>query len=224
MKKILVSIVAALMAAPSFAQFSSGGFELDKESMYYGVRIGLTAASLSGGIETYEGREYKTDLGMKTGLTLAGVLGLRLSNSTPVFLESGLYYTERGGKDGKYKVSYTNMEVPLLIKYGLQAGNNIAILPYVGPYFAYAVSGKTKNGDANFEKEAGTFDEKKAKTGGLNRFNMGFKLGCGFEYNMLYLEAGYQFGLSNIGKNGPGENLDLDAHSNALFVNFGVNF
>ena len=34
MKKILVSIVAALMAAPSFAQFSSGGFELDKESVY----------------------------------------------------------------------------------------------------------------------------------------------------------------------------------------------
>jgi hypothetical protein len=224
MKKILVSIVAMLVAAPSFAQFSSGGFELDKESMYYGVRIGLTAANLSGGIETYDQKEYKTDLGMKTGLTLAGVLGLRLSSSTPVFLESGLYYTERGGKDGKFKVSYTNLEVPLLIKYGLQASNDIAVLPFVGPYFAYAVSGKTKNGSDQFEKESGTFDEKKARTGGLNRFNMGFKLGCGFEYNMLYLEAGYQFGLSNIGKNGPGENLDLDAKSNALFVNFGVNF
>ena len=224
MKKFLVSIVAMLVAAPSFAQFSSGGFELDKESMYYGVRIGLTAASLSGGTETYEGREYKTDLGVKTGLTLAGVVGLRLSSSTPVFLESGLYYTERGGKDGKFKVSYINLEVPVLIKYGLQATNDIVVLPFIGPYFAQAVSGKTKNGDEHFEKEAGTFDEKKARTGGLSRFNMGFKLGCGFEYNMLYLEAGYQFGLSNIGKNGPGENLDLDAKSNALFVNLGVNF
>ena len=47
MKKILVSIVAALMAVPSFAQFSSGGFELDKQSLYYGVRFGGTVASIN---------------------------------------------------------------------------------------------------------------------------------------------------------------------------------
>ena len=224
MKKILFTIVAALMAAPTFAQYSSSGFVLDKESLYYGIRIGMTAACLSGSAETDGGREYKTDLGTKTGLTLAGVLGLRLSSYTPVFLESGLYYTERGGKDGDYKVSYTNLEVPLLLKYGIKAGKNVAILPYVGPYFAYAVSGKTKCDDNGFEPEVGTFDEKKAKTGGLNRFNMGVKLGCGFEYDMLYLEAGYQLGISNIGKNGPDGNLDLSARSNAVFVNLGVNF
>ena len=50
MKKILVSIVAALMAVPSFAQFSSGGFDLDKESLYYGVRFGGTLASINGDI------------------------------------------------------------------------------------------------------------------------------------------------------------------------------
>ncbi|MBR3726644.1 MAG: hypothetical protein IKN21_03470 [Prevotella sp.] len=58
----------------------------------------------------------------------------------------------------------------------------------------------------------------------MNRFNMGFKLGCGVEYNKIYLEVGYQFGVSNIGKNGPGEKLDLSARSNALFANLGVNF
>ena len=48
MKKLLVSIVAVLLAAPSFAQFSSGGFALDKESVYYGVRLGITSATLTG--------------------------------------------------------------------------------------------------------------------------------------------------------------------------------
>ena len=59
MKKILVSIVAALMAVPSFAQFSSGGFELDKESLYYGVRFGGTVASVNGDVS----------VGSKLGMT-----------------------------------------------------------------------------------------------------------------------------------------------------------
>lgn len=230
MKKIFAVVAAMVFAMPSFAQFSSGGFSLDEESVYYGVRVGITGASLSGGTETMDGREYKTDLGMKAGMTLAGIIGLRVSHTTPLFLESGLYYTERGGKDGKYRVNYTNLELPILIKYGIKASDDIAILPFFGPYFAQAIAGKTKQykwGGESYTDEiekVGTFDEKKANTGGLSRFNMGFKLGCGVEYNKIYLEIGYQFGVSNIGKNGPGEKLDLSARSNALFANLGVNF
>ena len=207
MKKILVSIVAALMAAPSFAQFSSGGFELDKESVYYGVRLGGTLASISSDIKGM-------DIDSKLGMTLAGVIGIRLSSSVPVFLESGLYYSERGGKD----CGYNNLEVPLLIKYGFKATDEIAILPFVGPYFAYAFSGKTKIDDGTGKKvKVGTFDEKEWM--GLKRANMGFKFGCGAEYNHLYLEVGYQLGVTNVSKMD-----DVSAHSNALFANFGVNF
>ena len=205
MKKILVSIVAALMAAPSFAQFSSGGFELDKESVYYGVRLGGTLANLSG-----DG----VDLGSKVGMTLAGVIGIRLSSSVPVFLESGLYYTERGAKKNKVSIGYNNLEIPLLIKYGVKASDDIALLPFVGPYFAYGISGDYKMGDG---AKVGTFDEDKWL--GMKRANMGFKFGCGAEYNKLYLEVGYQLGITNICKD---DNFTI--HSNALCANFGVNF
>ena len=54
---------------------------------------------------------------------------------------------------------------------------------------------------------------------------MGFKLGCGAEYNNMYLEVGYQFGINNLSKDGasavPGS---YSGHSNAFLVNFGVNF
>ena len=230
MKKIFALVAAMVLAVPSFAQFSSGGFSLEEENVYYGIRIGITGASLSGSTEMKNGYEYKTDLGMKVGMTLAGVIGIRVSHTTPLFLESGLYYTERGGKDGKYQVNYTNLEIPILIKYGIKASNDIAILPFFGPYFAQAIAGKTKQykvegGVETSEIEkVGTFDEKKAKTGGLNRFNMGFKLGCGLEFNKVYFELGYQFGVSNIGQNGPNDMLDLSARSNALFANLGINF
>lgn len=204
MKKFLVSIVAALLAVPTFAQFTSGGFTLSESNLYYGVRLGMTVANLGGDADTDS----------KAGLTLAGVLGLRLSDGVPVFLESGLYYSERGAKD----VGYTNLEIPLLIKYGFQATDEIAVLPFIGPVFAYGISGKTKvPGAAGEVVKVGTFDEKKWT--GLKRPNMGIKVGCGAEWNNLYLEAGYQFGLTNISKAD-----EVSIRSNALFVNFGVNF
>ena len=216
MKKIFTAIVAMMLAAPSFAQYSSGGFELDKDNIYYGIRLGMTAANLSGDTES-----PRLESGSKVGMTLAGVVGLRVSQSTPLFLESGLYYTERGAKN----IGYSNLEIPLLIKYGVKATEDIAILPFVGPYFARAGWGKTKQytmeGETVSKKveKVGTFDEKKAATGGLNRLNMGFKLGCAAEYNKLYVEIGYQIGVSNIAKD---DNKTI--HSNAFFANFGVNF
>ena len=204
MKKILVSIVAALMALPSFAQFSSGGFELNKQNLYFGVRLGMNVATLTGDI----------DVKSKVGMNLAGVIGLRVSDTTPIFLESGLYYSERGAKD----VGYTNFEIPLIIKYGIQASDHIALLPFIGPYFSNAFFGKTKivNAEGKTEK-VGTFDEKRWT--GLKRFNMGFKIGCGAEYNKLYLELGYQLGVTNVSKD---DNLSI--HSSGFFANFGVNF
>ncbi len=239
MKKIFSAILSLMLAAPTFAQYSSGGFELDKENVYYGIRIGLTVASLSGesyvgpATSNFYGMEYNSDLGAKAGMTLGGVIGLRLSHTTPVFLESGFYYTERGGKSGGIDVNYNCFEVPLLIKYGIKATDDIAVLPFVGPYFAYGISGKTSqpvyalNQSTNkYEKtgdktKVGTFDEDDSLTGGLSRFNMGFKLGCGAEYNHLYLELGYAFGVTNIGK---ANRVDLSTRSNAFYANFGVNF
>jgi hypothetical protein len=198
MKKFLVSIIAILMAAPSFAQFSSGGFELDKESLYYGVRFGGTIASLNGDVS----------VGSKFGITLAGVIGLRLSSSTPVFLESGLYYTQRGAKEGNIEITHNNLEIPLVIKYGFKANEHIAVLPFIGPYFAYAVSSewKVKNGGNDISYRP-------------KRNNMGFKLGCGAEYNKIYAEVGYQFAATNFL-----DDDDHSAHNNAFFFNLGVNF
>ena len=157
MKKFLVSIVAALMAAPAFAQYSSGGFELDKESMYYGVRFGGTLASVNGDVS----------VGSKVGMTLAGVIGLRLSSSSPVFLESGLYYTQRGAKEDNVTITSNNLEIPLVIKYGFKATDEIALLPFFGPYFAYAVS-------SEYEYKGETAPKDSFRP---NRNNMGFKLG-----------------------------------------------
>ena len=200
MKKFLVAIVAVLFAAPSFAQYSSGGFSLSESTVYYGARVGLNVGWISGDVDGY---------GAKAGMNIGGVLGLRVSDATPVFLESGLYFAMQGAKDGKNEINLNYLEIPLLIKYGVQVTDDIALLPYLGPTFGLGVAGKIKPGST------GSF----SSDGHYNRPDVGIKFGCGAEYNMLYLETGYQFGMANI--------LDSDnltAHGNAFFINFGVNF
>ena len=207
MKKFFTAIVAMMLAVPSFAQFASGGFELDKNNVYYGARMGLNLASMSGdGLKDFDG--------MRAGLNLGGVVGLRVSSKSPVFLESGFYYTQRGGNNDDVKMTLKYLEVPLVIKYGIKATDDIAVLPFLGPYFSYAIGGRFKGKD----KMGVKIDE--SSFNAVNHGDMGLKLGCGMEYDMLYLEAGYQFGIANIAD----DDIDDPIHSNALFINFCVNF
>ena len=202
MKKFLFTIVAVLMAAPSFAQFSSGGFSLDEEHLYWGVRFGMNFSSIGGDV-------VKADK-KRTGMTLGGVVGLRVTESTPVFLESGLYYSEKGGKRGNDKVSLNYLEIPILIKYGFKVSDDISVIPMLGPYFSMAISGKAKTEEGKHS----SFND-----GWFRHPDMGFKIGCGAEYSNLYLEAGYQFGIADIS-----DADNYSAHGHNFFMNFGVNF
>ena len=215
MKKILVAIMAVLFAAPSFAQYSSGGFSLSESSVYYGIRLGMNIATLTG--DVFDQNGAVADLGSKVGLNLGGTVGLRLSDTTPVFLESGLYFTSFGASKDKSSITLNYLELPVLIKYGVQVSDDIALLPFIGPTFRYGLFG----GDwkTSGEGKTGSFGDGKFK-----RADMGIKLGCGAEYNKLYLELGYQFGISNIADWSLLNGDDASAHNGALFLNLGVNF
>lgn len=210
MKKFLTAIVALCFAAPSFAQYSSGGFSLSESSLYYGLRLGMNISTITG--------DYTEDADSKVGMNLAGVVGVRVSDSTPIFLESGLYFSNRGAKD----LSLKYLEIPILIKYGIQMTDDIALLPYIGPYFSYGMGGKYKT--VHVDKETGmptnTFD-KRSSYKRIKHPDMGFKVGCGLDFNKLYAELGYQFGVANIAKDNP---EDLGAHTGNLYVNIGINF
>jgi len=207
MKKLLLAIVAVLASAPSFAQYSSGGFTLDANNVYYGVRIGFNAAHVGGDF----------DLDSRVGMTLGGVLGLRVSNSVPLFLESGLYYAQKGGKKNDLKVGLHYLEIPVLIKYGIKV-EQVAILPFFGPYFGFGIAGKTKYEPANYEHSSFS-DKGEAYGAGFKRFDMGFKLGCGVEYNMLYGELGYEFGVTDIS-----DINNYEGRNGNFFMNVGINF
>ncbi len=219
MKKALVIMMGLVMASSSFAKSI---FDKD-ERVYYGVRLGLSVAHLTSDEARFNGNRNST------GLNFGVVAGINLSDEYPVILESGLYYTERGGEgnsinpyktednkigDEKQKTAYdlNYLVLPVVAKYRIKATDELSVQPFFGGYFSLGISGKIK-----YYKDEVSYSSFGSK--GFQRFDGGLRFGCGVEYQMLYAEVVYDLGLSNI------SDSDFDKTRNRCwFINLGVNF
>ena len=225
-KTIILSVMCILMAASAFAQPGrpyGRGYEPRVQTVgrhgneyiawhryYFGVRVGMNASHVSSESPLLDGS------GIKTGLNIGFAADTQLTYRAPLFLESGLYYTQKGGKSGsgtdKFTYDLNYLEVPLLIKYKHFVGNQTTVQPYAGAYLALGTDGDIKNYGSR--TAFSSFDN-----GYFNRFDGGLKVGCGLGFNMLYVDASYDIGLSNIGQ----DNFD-DTHNGCFTINIGVNF
>jgi len=212
----------AAMTLPAFAQFGDGGrrnrFNHSNAEQYYGLRLGVNFATLSSDNVDY-------DMNSRSGLAFGAVYGFQLANSMPLWLELGLYYSEKGGKtswayadptqqsrlvEQTVKTRMTYLEAPVVMKYSFDVMDDFCIQPFLGGYFALGVGGKTKEYGAR---------ESYSSFKNMNRFDGGIRIGCGMEYQMAYLELGFDFGIANISKD------DFTSVRNrTFFMTAGVNF
>ena len=226
MRKLFTLMMAIAIAIPAFAQFGGSRktrdrFNHSNVEQYYGLRLGLNMATINSSDVSIDMKSY-------SGLAFGGVYGLQLANSTPLWLETGLFYSEKGGKDeNHHSVAVNNngaqkeysqkmttrliyLQAPIVIKYALDVADDFYLQPFFGGYLALGIGGKTKLYDDR--KSFDSFDN-------FNRFDGGLRLGCGIEYQMIYAEMGFDFGLANIADD------DFNAaRTQNLFINIGVNF
>jgi hypothetical protein len=211
MKRAITIIMLIALTLPSFAQFetskSRSRYNRDDTERYYGLRLGMNIASTSSESTTF-------DTNPRAGLVIGGVFGMQLTRHSPLWLELGLMYSEKGGKthhnDEKvtYRLGY--LQLPVVAKYTFNIDDDLYLSPFLGGYFSIGISGKVKN-YATRESES-VFDD-------MKRFDGGLRAGCGLEYRMMYVELGYDLGLANITKD------DFDsAKTRCLFINLGINF
>ena len=102
--------------------------------------------------------------------------------------------------------------MPLVLKYNAVTSSGLCIQPYLGGYLAVGVGGKIK--DFGNRHAYSSFDDV-----GFKRFDGGIKVGCGIQYDYLYAEVGYDFGLSNISH----DYFDT-SRTGALYATIGINF
>ena len=183
-----------------------------KQDVYYGFRVGPTFTTVSSDDQFLDGSS------VKTGLNVGMAMGFNIVNYSPLYLETGFYYTEKGGK-GKYggdRFTYNldYLEMPLVFKYFIDVDNDFNIQPFLGGYLACGVAGKIK--DFGHREAYSSFSDSQNT---FQRFDGGIRMGCGVQYDMFYLDLTYDLGLANVSHN------DFDESRNsALMLNFGINF
>ena len=234
MKKniILIVVFSILMVAPSFGQhfrdskyYNPQTVRLDYSSKqynsaygpwnYFGIRLGPSISSVS------SDDAFLDDSSSQTGLNITAVAGFALSDNTPIYLETGLIYAEKGGKtrSGREKITFSlnYLEVPLVVKYCYNIDSDFSIQPFAGGYLACGVGGRIK--DYGARKTYSSFGKDTPEYPRFDRFDGGLRLGCGVGYDVFYADLCVDLGLANI------SNDIFDKTQNFAFsVNIGVNF
>lgn len=229
-KIFLLTLSLMVLALPASAQFYPDGRPIPPRhrAAYYGVssvsnslyddayfslRVGLGLAQVNSDSKYLDGSDFKA------GLNVGVAAGVLLTNRAPLYFETGLYYTEKGGKQkyegSKFTYNLDYLELPLLLKYKYYLSHDVSIDPFVGGYLACGVAGKIKN----FQERAayGSFDSDYDDN--FKRFDGGIKLGCSVSFQMLYFGVSYDIGLANVGKD------DFDeTHNGCLNFDIGVTF
>jgi len=217
MKKLITLLLVVALVVPASAQRQMRDrFNHNNVEQYYGLRLGLNIASLSSDLSNF-------DTDSRSGLAFGAVYGLQLANNTPLWLEFGAMYSEKGGESADFirdpknsqsmqkttmRLSY--LEVPVVVKYAFDVADDFYVQPFLGGYLAMGIGGKTKY--YNDRTSDSSFDN-------FKRFDGGLRVGCGAEYQMVYAELGFDFGLANISDD------DFNStHTRNFFINVGVNF
>ena len=221
MKRMMIALMSLALTVPALAQYGRPHYYnrpapsryipyQGSPEMYFGLRLGAAFSTVNSDDRYLDGGS------MKTGLDIGTVVGFQLGYHSPVYFETGLSYVEKGG-EGRYegaKFTYglNYLEMPLVVKYKADLAPGFSVQPFLGGYVAVGVGGKIK--DFGHRQAYSSFDKE-----GFNRFDGGIKVGCGVQFQFLYAELGYDFGLANISH----DYFDT-SRTGSFFATIGVNF
>ncbi|MDR1091004.1 MAG: PorT family protein [Prevotella sp.] len=151
----------------------------------FGVKAGLNLTDITSDKGNYN--NTKTKAGFHAGITLDYAFTPRW------YLLTGLEYTSKGVKielsPADQDVTAAYVQLPVSAGYKFQVSEDMAILVSAGPYFAYGIHGKIKQG--SYEQD--TFGDIT-----LKRFDSGMNLGVALEWRKLCFSLGGELGFVNV--------------------------
>lgn len=191
---------------------------------YCGMRFGYNLSSLS--LRGCTGAEGDPISGLNVGM----VYGINIAYDEPVFFETGLLYSGKGARlhngADRYSIRMHTLEVPFVLKYIVATDvPGFSVQPFAGGFASVGVGGNYK--DFQHREKHMTFHK-----GSFQSFDLGFRVGCSFQYQMLTAELSYDFGMCNMASSDAynlAEHLNYDdfddkIRTGNLSLTIGVNF
>lgn len=200
MKKILLSLASvAIASAAALAQnhdYNRAGISYNNTHFGYNKELGGKENNFSG-----------------NGFGIDYVHGFSLSSKLPMFIETGLSFNmgfsskswdKEEYSDGTWYEDKTigqniNLTLPVNFVYRFNVTDGFSIAPFAGINLKLHLSERFKekcdSNDPDYKEESewySVFDKKEmGEDGTFNRFQMGWQVGCGFQYKPLYLGISY---------------------------------
>lgn len=207
MKLIKIASVALMMlfSTSAFAQFSNANASTGSSNSGIGLikncnpydRVTLDYVNRT--ISPKHGDDMSTN-----GFALDYIHGFSLTSALPLFLETGIgvdmgFWSE--SEDDDYydvesKLTTMSVSVPVNLAYKLQFTDAFSLQPYLGlnlkvnALAKFKVSYEDDEDDESYDWSAFDKDEM-GKDGVWNRFQMGWHIGVGVNYNTFYLGLSY---------------------------------
>ena len=166
-------------------------------------QIGFNASNLS---DDLDGNDFEDKLGFQFGLDL--ILGNRFYVQPGIFWESATNELKQEINGSNNEFTVNRIRVPVLIGYkmfGNQTANGFFDMRvFTGPNVAFAIN-KDLDKAPLFQK------------GDFKDAIWGWNAGIGVDLAILFVDAGYTFGLSEVF-----DNVDSMARNNLFYVNAGL--
>lgn len=194
MKKTLLIIFICAAAVSAAAQ---GG-----KTYILGVRGGFNATSLS-----YSGIDKSVNRSAKFGWHLGVSDQILLSRIVPLYLETGLYLSNKGGKwresatEGDvtttefHKFGMTYMQVPLRLNWHFEVDDDVSIEPFIGIHYALGLWGRAVTEIGGNREVSRLFNGRD-----FRRSDVGVSLGLGTSWYDFYAAFGWERGFLNLSK------------------------
>jgi len=206
MKKLVLSLLTV-------AGLASAASAQNRMPIKFGVKAGVTFPTFETSGTENEGDSWKTNLSFYVG----GTVDLPISEMFTI--QPGLSLVGKGGKgefqyvnkepmnlytiNGTAKLSTMYIELPVNAIVNFNVGNGKLFIG-AGPYYAMAISGKTKTTASLISEGTSITDStdediKFGKEGTMKRGDFGVNFIAGYQLgNGLNINAGYGLGLSNL--------------------------
>lgn len=217
MKKVLLAATTILMAA------TVSVFAQDYEKNIYGVRVGVNVTSAN--VKVLDAMTLDTKA--HAGFFVGGVYQRLLTGKLPLYLETGLNFSQWGfdlvAEEAKYNVWY--LQVPVMLNYKFFV-NNFTLYPSVGLVYSLGLAGTQKysyGGISEKYKVFGKYDNETGNGGILNRSDFGMRIALNAEWKNFYIGAAYGLGFLNLVQTDYDDAIKI--HNNCTFtISVGYNF